>query len=101
MSHVFRQPLLNRFARVPVCGLTVHHKNTKLLPSNNKAAIADGNGVRKQPTLRGFIVGDVVDQALVFCEKSANGWAKGLASRSAEKENFGKHVGIQSINCQV
>jgi NADPH-dependent curcumin reductase CurA len=46
-------PLLNDFARIPVCGLIAQYNATTLLPGPDMVSV-----LRKRLTLRGFIVSD-------------------------------------------
>jgi len=50
-------PLLNTFARVPVCGLIAHYNDTEARPPKWAASLMRAT-LTKRLTLRGFIVGD-------------------------------------------
>src|SRR5690348_8649771 len=50
-------PLLNTFARVPVCGLIAHYNDTEAKPSKWAASLIR-SVLTKQLTLRGFIISD-------------------------------------------
>jgi NADPH-dependent curcumin reductase CurA len=51
-------PLLNFFARVPVCGLIAQYSATELPPGPNRAAQVFRDTLTKRLTIRGFIVRD-------------------------------------------
>jgi NADPH-dependent curcumin reductase CurA len=59
-------PLLNDFARVPVCGLVAHYNDTELPPGPDRMPLLMGMILRKRLTLRGFIVTDFADQMPAF-----------------------------------
>ena len=48
-------PLLNDFARIPVCGLIAQYNSTTLIPGPDMFSV-----LRKRLTVRGFIVSDFV-----------------------------------------
>lgn len=68
-------PLLNPFARVPVCGLIAQYNATepRAQPGSQERIMASVLG--KRLTLRGFIVSDFSDQAADFFRDMA-GWMK-------------------------
>jgi NADPH-dependent curcumin reductase len=51
-------PLLNPFARVPVCGLIAQYNATELPPGPNRLPLLMRNVLTKRLTVRGFIVTD-------------------------------------------
>ena len=51
-------PLLNTFARVPVCGLIAQYNATELPAGPNRAPLLMRNVLTKRLTIRGFIVTD-------------------------------------------
>lgn len=59
-------PLLNDFARVPVCGLVAHYNDTELPPGPDRTPELMGRILRQRLTLRGFIVSDFADQEKSF-----------------------------------
>ncbi|WP_295911234.1 NADP-dependent oxidoreductase [uncultured Xanthomonas sp.] len=62
-GHVFDAvlPLLNDFARVPVCGtIATYNANGALPPGPDRMPALMGQVLRQRLTLRGFIVGDFV-----------------------------------------
>ncbi len=59
-------PLLNDFARIPVCGLIAHYNATELPSGPDRTPELMGKILRQRLTLRGFIVSDFADQAPAF-----------------------------------
>jgi NADPH-dependent curcumin reductase CurA len=59
-------PLLNDFARVPVCGIVAHYNDTTLPAGPDRTSLLMGAVLRKRLTMRGFIVWDFVAQAPDF-----------------------------------
>jgi len=59
-------PLLNDFARVPVCGIVAHYNDTTLPVGPDRTPLLMGAILRKRLTLRGFIVWDFAAQAPDF-----------------------------------
>lgn len=51
-------PLLNTFARVPVCGLIAHYNDTDLPPGPDRTPMLMSRILRSRLTFRGFIVSD-------------------------------------------
>jgi NADPH-dependent curcumin reductase CurA len=68
-------PLLNDFARVPVCGLIAHYNDTELPPGPDKTPFLMRNVLTKRLTLRGFIVSDFVAHAADF-ERDMSAWLR-------------------------
>ena len=68
-------PLLNDFARVPVCGLIAHYNMTQLPEGPNRVPELMVKILQKRWTLRGFIVTDFADQAADFYRDMAK-WLK-------------------------
>lgn len=66
-------PLLNDFARVPVCGIVAHYNDTELPPGPDRTPMLMGAVLRKRLTLRGFIVWDFASQAREFAAE-VGGW---------------------------
>lgn len=62
-------PLLNDFARVPVCGLIAHYNDTELPPGPNRLPQLMRLVLSNRLTLRGFIVGDFAEQQPRFLEE--------------------------------
>lgn len=67
------EPLLNDFARVPVCGLVAHYNDTELPPGPNQLPMLMGRILRQRLTLRGFIVTDFEEQRPAF-ESDMSKW---------------------------
>jgi NADPH-dependent curcumin reductase CurA len=68
-------PLLNDFARVPVCGIVSHYNDTELPPGPDRTPQLMGAVLRKRLTLRGFIVWDFASQAGDFAREMGS-WLK-------------------------
>ena len=68
-------PLLNDFARVPVCGLISQYSATTPMPGPDMFSV-----LRKRLTLRGFIVWDFAAGRRISCAIWANGWAAAASS---------------------
>ena len=59
-------PLLNTFARVPVCGMIAHYNDTELPPGPDKSTRLMRAVLTRRLTLRGFIVWDFAEQEPAF-----------------------------------
>jgi NADPH-dependent curcumin reductase CurA len=59
-------PLLNNFARIPVCGLIAHYNATELPPGPDRAPLVMHQILIKRLTFRGFIVWDFASQMPQF-----------------------------------
>ena len=59
-------PLLNTFARVPVCGLIAHYNATELPTGVDRVPLLMRQVLTKRLTLRGFIVFDFAEPATGF-----------------------------------
>src|SRR4030095_735769 len=55
-------PLLNNFARVPICGLIAHYNDTGLPAGPDRTSVVMRAILVKRLTLRGFIVSDFAAQ---------------------------------------
>ncbi len=64
-------PLLNAFARVPVCGLIAHYNATELPPGPDRTMALMVSVLTKRLTLRGFIVSDYASQQPDFLRDAA------------------------------
>lgn len=102
-------PLLNNFARIPVCGLVAHYNATELPAGPNRVPLVLHNILVKRLTFRGFIVWDFGSQHQDFL-KDVSGWLRegrikyredvtdGLENAPRELigllkgENFGKKI---------
>lgn len=51
-------PLLNNFARVPVCGLIAHYNQTELPPGPDRMSLLQGLILQRSIKMQGFIVGN-------------------------------------------
>jgi NADPH-dependent curcumin reductase len=67
-GHVFEAvlPLLNNFARVPVCGLIAHYNAAGPAPGPDRLPLLMQHILTKRLTMRGFIVGDFASQLPQF-----------------------------------
>ncbi len=68
-------PLLNFFARIPVCGLIAQYNATELPAGPNQIPALMRAILTKRLTFRGFIVTDFADQAAAFA-KEVGGWIR-------------------------
>ena len=68
-------PLLNDFARVPVCGLIAHYNDTELPSGPNQVPLLMRAILTHRLTVRGFIRGDFLDQQASFFEDMSR-WIK-------------------------
>ena len=59
-------PLLNNFARIPVCGLIAHYNATELPPDPDRVPLVMQQILVKRLTFRGFIVWDFASQMPQF-----------------------------------
>ncbi len=59
-------PLLNNFARIPVCGLIAHYNATELPPGPDRVPLVMHQILVKRLTFRGFIVWDFAAQMPQF-----------------------------------
>lgn len=102
-------PLLNTWARIPVCGLIAHYNATALPDGPDKTPLLMRNILTKRLSMRGFIIFDHYEDFPVFY-KEMSGWLKdgsvqyrenmveGLENAPAafmgllEGKNFGKLV---------
>ncbi len=78
-------PLLNEFARIPLCGLVSHYNDTTLPPGPNLTPMLMREVLVKRLTLRGFIVWDFAEQE----EEALNHLARWIREGSLKyRENF-------------
>lgn len=68
-------PLLNDFARVPVCGVVSQYSETSLPAGPDRTPMLMGGILRRRLTLRGFIVWDFGEQASDFY-REAGAWLR-------------------------
>ena len=81
-------PLLNTFARVPVCGLIAHYNATELPGGVDRVPLLMRQVLVKRLTLRGFIVFDFASQQPDFWPRSAR-WYATAASSTAKISSTG------------
>jgi len=55
-------PLLNNFARVPVCGLIAHYNQTELPPGPDRMSVLQSLLLVRRIKMQGFIIGDHRDR---------------------------------------
>ena len=67
-------PLLNAFARIPVCGLIAHYNNTEAVTPKWASAMMR-NVLTKRLTIRGFIVSDFAARHGDFL-RDMSGWVR-------------------------
>jgi NADPH-dependent curcumin reductase CurA len=67
------QPLLNNFARVPLCGLVANYNATALPPGPDRSVRLMRDILVKRLTVRGFIVSDFAEQMPAF-QRDVPGW---------------------------
>jgi NADPH-dependent curcumin reductase CurA len=68
-------PLLNDFARIPVCGLIAHYNATELPPGPNQVPALMRAILTKRLTFRGFIVSDFAAQRDAFL-REVGAWVR-------------------------
>ena len=68
-------PLLNDFARVPVCGLIAHYNDVAPPPSSDLTPVLMRAVLTKRLTIRGFIVRDFAAHAAEF-ERDVSQWVR-------------------------
>ena len=68
-------PLLNDFARIPVCGLIAHYNDRDLPPGPDRMPLVMRAVLTKRLTLRGFIVWDFAAQGEEF-KRTVGGWLR-------------------------
>jgi len=73
-GHVFDAvlPLVNNFARIPVCGLIAHYNATELPAGADRIPLLMRNILVKRLTMRGFIVTDYASQFGDFMTDMSN-----------------------------
>ena len=79
-------PLLNPFARIPVCGLISHYNATELPAGPNRVPLLMRNVLIKRLTFRGFIVRDFAAKQDEFLRDVSR-----LAARRADQIPRGRH----------
>jgi NADPH-dependent curcumin reductase len=76
-------PLLNPFARIPVCGLIAHYNATNLPPGPNLMPLLMRQVLSNRLTIQGFIVFDFADQQEQFLRETG-AWLKAGKIRHRE-----------------
>lgn len=78
-GHVFGSvfPLLNDFARIPVCGLIAHYNSTELPAGPDRLPLLMQQILVKRLTFRGFIVWDFASQFPLFQAEMTQWLAEG------------------------
>ena len=66
-------PLLNKFARVPVCGLIAHYNQTGLPPGPDRMVLLQRTLLTRRIKMQGFIVSDHRDRIPDFV-RDVSGW---------------------------
>ena len=66
-------PLLNNFARVPVCGLIAHYNQAELPPGPDRMSLLQGAILTRRIKMQGFIVSDHTDRVPDFI-RDVSGW---------------------------
>jgi NADPH-dependent curcumin reductase CurA len=69
-------PLLNDFARIPVCGLIGHYNATELPAGPDRTPVLMSAILRKRLTLRGFIQTEFVAELMGEFLERATGWVR-------------------------
>ena len=78
-------PLLNNFARVPVCGLIAHYNAAELPAGPDRVPLVMHSTLVKRLTFRGFIVWDFASQFPDFL-RDMSGWLR--EGRVRYREDF-------------
>ena len=66
-------PLLNNFARIPVCGLIAHYNQTELPPGPDRMSMLQGLILQRSLKMQGFIVSNYQDRIPAFVA-DMTGW---------------------------
>jgi NADPH-dependent curcumin reductase CurA len=70
-------PLLNNFARVPVCGLIAHYNQTELPPGPDRMSLLQALILRRSLKMQGFIVSNYRDRFPDFVRDMSSWLAEG------------------------
>jgi NADPH-dependent curcumin reductase CurA len=73
-------PLLNNFARVPICGLIAHYNQTELPPGPDRISLLQGLILQRSLKLQGFIVSNYRDSIPAFITDMTRWMAQGKIS---------------------
>jgi NADPH2:quinone reductase len=77
-------PLLNTYARVPVCGLVAHYNDTELPPGPDRSSRLMTTILTKSLTVRGFIQTEFVKAHHAAFQSDAAGWLRDGTLRHRE-----------------
>jgi NADPH-dependent curcumin reductase CurA len=69
-------PLLNNFARVPVCGMIAHYNDTELPPGPDKTPRLMRTILTKRLTVRGFLVSDWFADHMAAFQRDMSQWIR-------------------------
>lgn len=69
-------PLLNLYARVPVCGLVAHYNDHGEVEGPDRLPATMGAILSKSLTLRGFIMAEFMEEQMDDFLREASGWVK-------------------------
>ena len=70
-------PLLNNFARIPVCGLIAHYNQTELPPGPDRMAMLQSLILQRSLKMQGFIVGNYRERIPAFVSDMSTWIAQG------------------------
>lgn len=70
-------PLLNTFARVPVCGLIAHYNQTELPPGPDRMSLLQGLILSRSIKMQGFIVSNYIHRIPEFIGDMSKWMAEG------------------------
>ena len=70
-------PLLNTFARIPVCGLIAHYNQTELPPGPDRMSVLQSQILVNRWKMQGFIIGDHLDRSGDFVRDVGTWLAQG------------------------
>lgn len=70
-------PLLNTFARVPVCGLIAHYNQTELPPGPDRMSLLQGMILSRSIKMQGFIVSNYIHRTPEFIGDMSKWMAEG------------------------
>jgi NADPH-dependent curcumin reductase len=70
-------PLLNTFARVPVCGLIAHYNQTELPPGPDRMSMLQGMILSRRIKMQGFIISDYTHRIPDFINDMTGWMAQG------------------------
>lgn len=70
-------PLLNNFARIPVCGLIAHYNQTELPPGPDRMSLLQSMILTRRLKMQGFIISDYAHRAPEFVKDVSTWMAEG------------------------